>query len=161
VLTHWTGTEVRKVRKRDAIDAVVIARHRQDDGKVLKVRWWVSRESGAWKVYDFELLDVGLRYGALVAAAGRSDEAAADLQAAAEARQDGAAAIKRRDADGTAKATARLEGLRLPRMHDAMRHLFLATAAVQRGEYREGLDDLDRAVMLHPDLPTADLLRAL
>src|SRR5262249_8642299 len=46
VLTHWTGTEVRKVRKRDAIDAVVIARHRQDDGKVLKVRWWVSRESG-------------------------------------------------------------------------------------------------------------------
>ncbi len=48
-------------RQPEQAAAVVYAYLWTADGDEYKSRWWITRESGQWKVYDWELLDFGLR----------------------------------------------------------------------------------------------------
>jgi len=65
-LDVWTSFEIRSLKKLQGNEAVVFVRHQAADGTITKMRWWVSKRSGQWKVYDYEDLDVGMRVTALV-----------------------------------------------------------------------------------------------
>src|SRR5262249_39245669 len=51
---QWTTFEIRSVKKLNPNEAVVIVRHQHEPGVTLKMRWWVIRQGGAWKIYDTE-----------------------------------------------------------------------------------------------------------
>src|SRR5205823_1795332 len=65
-----TGLEIKHVKKLQGNEAAVIVRHRTPDGKFLKLRWWVSKRTGAWRIYDFEDLDMTVRVTTVAAGAG-------------------------------------------------------------------------------------------
>lgn len=75
--------EVRLIRSISPDDAVILLRHWDDEGNALRERWWVTRRSGTWKVFDHENVDFAMRssatYAALLTAAFGGDFAATDF----------------------------------------------------------------------------------
>ncbi|AWM41471.1 Tetratricopeptide repeat protein [Gemmata obscuriglobus] len=166
-LFRWQSTNVRRVRwSADRNEAVVIASHVNDStalGRVkLKVRWWLVRRPGGWRVFDFEDLDQGLRATHLMGALLTPDMLARlpALQKALLAIRATQAAIARQD---YASAEAALAGCRpadLPDPIAAVVYLLRAGIHLARGEPNEALAFLDQVERVEPDAPLTHLMRA-
>lgn len=157
---RWTSSEVRGVKKLNNDDAVVIVRHRTASGYALKMRWWLTRRSGQWKVYDLEDLDLGMRVSALtgalaVQAAGNLTETGRALKTLGEAFQ----AIRQEDFDGADRKLAQVAAVKLPKEVEALRQLATAVVRLEHGQANESLEALDAAAALQPDVPLIDFLR--
>jgi predicted Zn-dependent protease len=160
----WTQTEVRSVKlAAGGTEAVVIARHR-DARFVLKIRWWLTRAPGDWRVYDFEELDSGLRMSTLMASllphGDRLPAVPPEWVKATPAMQEASAALKAGNLAGAAQAVKRLENLPLPPKIDAVRWLLDGSVKIGQRRFWEAEPCLDRARALNPDMPCLDLLYA-
>src|SRR5262249_9038025 len=51
-LMGFTSTEIRNIKKLPGNEAVILCRHKNPLGFNSKMRWWVSKRGGSWKVYD-------------------------------------------------------------------------------------------------------------
>jgi tetratricopeptide (TPR) repeat protein len=158
----WHSVEVKLVKPLAASDeALVYAKHRCADDLTLRMRWWVRKSSGRWRVYDFEDLDGAMRatstMGRLLAGGGDKVLAAqADIQAIQRSlRQIGAG-----DVAGADVTLAQVAKRRLPRDFDALRHMATGSVRVQQQRWDEALDHLAKASRLNPDMPMIHLLRA-
>ncbi|MBW2454604.1 MAG: hypothetical protein JRI68_08840, partial [Deltaproteobacteria bacterium] len=61
-LQAWVSHRIVRLRYLEGREeAVVYARHVDADGVVTKMRWWVIKRKGAWRVYDSEDLSMNLR----------------------------------------------------------------------------------------------------
>ncbi len=162
-LVQWTDFEIRSVKALDNLDAVVIVRHTTDDGNVfLKMRWWVTRRSGAWKVYDMEDLDAGLRFSNVAGSlAGMGLGQLNEMTRATNLLREALEAVAAHNVGVAELKLKQLDGLKLPAKLEPLRLMTSGVAHIQRGEYKEALQAFDDASQLQPDMPALDLLRGI
>jgi predicted Zn-dependent protease len=156
----WKTADLRNIRKMPDDEAVVIARHHTPDGAVSKMRWWVTRRSGDWKVYDFEELSCGLRVTGEMAVALRAgrENVRESVRAFVKVRE-ALQAVDKGDADKADQKLKEIAGVRmLPKM-DSVRLLATALLHLQREQFKEAVATVDRARALNPDMPVLDLVR--
>lgn len=162
----WTTTEVRNVKRSpDGEEVVVIARHRLINGGWLKNRWWLTRRGGTWKVYDTENLDVPGRISTHLGLPLQQAPSAVDLvrlrqlSAASQAVQAALVALDRQDLKAAEASLAAHNATPLPPIMDSVRQMAHGMLLIDKGQYQEALDRLDRADRLQPDMPVLHLLR--
>lgn len=160
-LMQWHVTEIRSAKKLPNGDLVVIARHRDDANLRVKMRWWVTRRGNAWRVYDYEDLDMGMRASALfgaIAAFPHGDilRMARDVQVLQEAM---VAIVSQEDADTAARKLQRIAGTQFPKPLEAVREVVAALVHNSKRDYQQALDALDRANRIMPDMPLVDFLK--
>ncbi len=67
-LSTWQSHEVKRVRFLESRNELVAyVRLRFADGSTSKLRWWLTKRSSAWRVYDYEALEFGVRLSTIVA----------------------------------------------------------------------------------------------
>jgi tetratricopeptide (TPR) repeat protein len=154
--------EIKSVKLLAAGDELaVIVRHRDVNGESSRIRWWLSKRTGSWRIYDLEDLDVGLRMttfaAALVPDAAKGNLAwAVEARAIAEVRQ----AILAGDRDKADQILKRIAPVRFPKEIEGCRWLIHGSLKLDRGNPAEALVDLDKAAEFNPDMPALDLIRA-
>lgn len=159
---HWDATDIRNIKKLNNDEAVVIARHKHSNGMSLKMRWWVTRRNGDWKIYDFEDLDMASRVSSEMAALlGEGLGRAADIGRAIKNIVEAIQAVIQEDVDGAEKKLALVQGIPLPPRLESLRHLANGLVLLHRAKFAEALKALDEAQRLHADLPLADFLRGI
>jgi tetratricopeptide (TPR) repeat protein len=160
-VVQWTKFEIRNVKKLNPDEVVAIVRHQTPNGVTLKLRWWMTRRSGSWKVYDMEDLETGIRMsstmGALLAQGiGPLAETARAMRVLDEALS---AAVFQQNMDAAEKKLAEIERVNLPGRVEALRHMVYGTIRLNRGQFEQALQSLDRAAEIQPDMPILDVLR--
>ena len=160
-IMQWDAFEIRDVKKRQQNEAVVIVLHQHPNGATLKLRWWVIRRGGTWKVYDLEDLDMGMRISTTAAAAvaGGQAQAAAFIRALKAIREAMVAIVAQEDADAASKKMAEIAGVKLPNQLEGQRWLVLGLIHQMRGQNQETLDALDKALSFQPDMPMVSFVK--
>lgn len=159
---QWNASEIRKIKKLNNTEVVLIVRHTHPKGGFLKMRWWLTRRQGNWKVYDFEDLDMASRVSTEIAALlghnlGRTMELGRAVRALGEAIQ----LVVQEDLDGAEKKLAEVPPGQLPPRFEALRRLAHGMVLLHRGKYEESLKALDEAQRLQADMPVVDLFRGI
>lgn len=156
----WDSFEVRRVKKLEGNEAALVIGHRLTNGNYAKVRWWMSKRSGTWKVFDREDLDDSSRLSLeAFAAANLFDPRAIQLTQAMRGIQD---AFNQRDNPDAAEARINADiGVVLPPRMDSLRRFVGGLIHMRRQQNREALTVWDEAGRLNPDMPCLDLYRAL
>lgn len=144
-------------------DAVVFSQHRDADGDGTKMRWWVVRSGGRWKIYDFEDLEMGMRssitMASVVDASGpqgvlpRQSEAIAAVNTATSL-------LASQQYDQAEQQILPTLDVLLPKEYAAWRLAQLAIIQTSRGEWGKALDFADRAAVVNPEMPLLPMLRA-
>src|SRR5262249_5699311 len=158
---EWVASEIRSVKKLAGNEAVVIIRHRTTDHLFLKMRWWVTKQGGTWKVYDLEDLNTGIRMTTMVTSlvgAGREeiDQIGRALTNIQEAL---VAAVLQQDLEAAERKLRLAQGVRLPAKLEAFRLMVTGVIQLRREQYQEALESLERAHRTDPDIPCLDVLR--
>lgn len=157
---RWNKAVLLKTRfNGDRTEALVCARHEAADGAHFAARWWLTRRSGAWVVYDAETLGQGLRVAVAQALrfAGKNTDNGNDqpwFAALAALREVGNALIKG-DAAAAAEKLRPIPAEGLPPPLRAQRSMLAGALAVVQGRPRDALKELDEALRWNPDLPGA------
>lgn len=163
VLFRFDNFEVRNVKKLRGNEAAVIVRYRAPDGGSAKIRWWVTKRPGTWKVFDMEDLDVGLRVTSAAGAFAQAGFARAGevLQAMNAVRDASTALVVRQDPDAADLALRQVAHIKLPGRLEALRALVGGMVQVQRGQFEPALKAFDEAQRHNPDMPCLDLFRGM
>lgn len=157
----WRSSEIKDVTKLEGNEAVVIVRHTDDDGDIHRLRWWVTKRSGEWQVYDFEDLSVGFQISTLVGSLFASSSR--EMQGLLRGQNDLNEAIRavvQADGDAANRHLQRILHLKLPRKFEAVRSVVTGMLHFFHEEHQEALAAFDRANELCADMPILDLLRA-
>ncbi|MCI0682397.1 MAG: hypothetical protein L0Y71_09850 [Gemmataceae bacterium] len=163
VFLNWTETEIRSVKKLQGNEAVVIARHRGADGTTFKLRWWFSKRTGAWRVFDYEDLDAGMRVTTVMASmtAQMTPGKVAGITAAVQHLQQAMVAAIQRNPEAAERHLRQTDGFQLPRELDALRSMTRGLVHIQRNQPKEALASFDKAQGFNPDMPILQLLKAM
>ncbi len=162
---NWRETEIRSVKLIARDDVAVIARHTTgDDGSFLRMRWWLVKSGDGWKVYDYEDLSTSLRFtlsvGVMLQEAnqgGAIKENSARLKKLGDVRL----ALNAQNYDKADEILKSLGGKELPRMMEALRHLFEGLVQSSRGNAQLALEKYDAAHRFHADMPCLDLFKGV
>jgi predicted Zn-dependent protease len=162
VVFHWNATEIRNIKKLNNEEAVVIARHAHPNSATLKLRWWLTRRNGEWKIYDLEDLDTGSRVSSDMASVlghgvGRAVEIGRAVKTISEAIQ----AVALDDVDGANQKLDQVQQVQLPPRFESLRQLATGMVLLRREKYAESLRALEDAHRLQPDFPLVDMLSGL
>jgi tetratricopeptide (TPR) repeat protein len=159
----WEESRIRRVRmSADGLEAVIIAAHPAPDadGFTHKVRWWLTRRSGSWQVYDLEDLSLGIRITAGMSVAigalgGGPDsvQAMARMKAAAVQVQRAMVALTQSDAAAAEKALAPARGANLPGVFAALRAVAEGFLAILKDRPEDALGFFDQADRLQTGMP--------
>lgn len=163
----WQSCVLRRVRvTEDGKEAIVIATHTMNvagDVTSIPMRWWLTKKSGAWRIYDLEELQSGLRITALLVSA-MSPELVKNpqlFQARMAAINEALVACCREDYEAADVALAPSRNMGLPQPIAAMRALIEALIALGRQDAKKGMTFLDEAERLNPDMPITLMFRAI
>ncbi len=160
-LLEWARSEIKNIRHLGAGEVVVIVRHRTAEGVILKMRWWATRQLGVWKLYDFEDLDMGMRF--TTTAAAMAGQGFGNLQEAARAvnniRDALVAMVSENDLDKAEQKLRQVAEVKLPAQLDGVRWVVTSLLYLQREQFQAALDGLQRAERLHPDMPILNMLK--
>jgi predicted Zn-dependent protease len=159
----WSSFEIRNVKTLPGDEAVVIVRHRTLAGEYLRMRWWVIRFRGVWKIYDLEDLDGGVRLSIQAGMVlGLGLEKIKELRPATDHLSQAVQAfLVREDVDEAEKHLRAIDKVQLPPAIDAVRLCVLGRTQVHRGRFQEALATFERAQVLNPDMPCLDLGKGL
>lgn len=159
---RWVSTEIRHVKNLDGNEAIVIARHRGPDGDYLKLRWWVTKESGSWQVFDLEELTTGIRVSTAIGMAASGGLGGAnDLSRAMNVIQAANAAVRIGDPAGAERQLQQIAGTALPPFVEALRNTTKGLIQLHRGNFELALAEFDRAGRFNLDMPLIRLLRGI
>lgn len=163
----WEKFDLRRVRlSEDGQEAIVIATHyvgTDADPTADPIRWWLTKRSGEWLIYDFEELTMGMRISSSIAAVAtpevmRNPE---QFRQASQALNATFQAVAQQDFEAADKALVPLRRTNaLPKPFLAVRSLMEATIAIGRQDAEKGNQFLDEAERHNPDMPITLLLRA-
>jgi predicted Zn finger-like uncharacterized protein len=160
-LMAYDTFEIRHVRKLPNDEAVVIVRHRSATVR-LKMRWWVTRRLGPWKVYDYEDLNTGVRFTTLTATLGGMGMAPGEeMIQALPALRDAVNAMTHGDLDTLERSLRVVRKVKWPRRMQALVWMFTGSVQIRHGEFREALESFDKAEASNPDMPALSLLRGV
>jgi hypothetical protein len=63
----WESTKWLTIEQAGDERVELLGRHYDADGLSQPIRWYLRREGGEWRVYDFEMLELSVRFSALLA----------------------------------------------------------------------------------------------
>ena len=160
---QWDKCDVKRVAAHPVAskELVLYLRARLAAGVDAKLRWWLHRRDGRWRVYDFEDLDGGVRVSRLIATVVTPGGDVAPWSSAMPNLQQAVAAIQSGNVDDAEKALRRLDAVQLPPEIDALRHVAWCSVHLGRGEHEKALATCDRAAALSPGMPVVDFQRAV
>ncbi len=170
-LLDWDATIVRRIRwsaNRD--EAMVIASHRrelqilgEDTTISLRIRWWLVRQSGGWKIYDLEDLDCGVRISAIIATVVSPEYLPhiAKIRTVITAINEAQVAMLKPDVAAIDTALARCKGHKVPPQIAANIQLLKAVANMMRGDIDAAFKSLEEAERLNPDMPIRHSIQAV
>jgi tetratricopeptide (TPR) repeat protein len=164
-LFKWNTTEIKNIKPLDDNELVVIARHRDTDGTCLKMRWWLTRRSGVWKIYNVEDLDIGLAItrgmAALLEGVNGVPDARARSRAVIALREALGAIVAQQDLDLAERKLRQVAKVKLPPKLDGVRLLVTGILYLYRGQFQDSLDTLNRAQAANPDMPCLGLFKGV
>jgi tetratricopeptide (TPR) repeat protein len=161
IFLGWKSFEIKQVKKMAGNDVAILVRHRDHDGDIQKMRWWLTRRGG-WRVYDIDDLNLGVRFSAILSGTLPADvNRNLDIARCCQLLKAADGCIHQQDADGAERQLRAMFGTKLPATLDAGREVVRALVHYQRGEAKEMLDALGRAEKLHPDLPSINQLKGM
>jgi tetratricopeptide (TPR) repeat protein len=160
---HWSSFEIRNVKKLQGNEAVVIARHRDGNGQVLRLRWWVTKLSGTWKVFDYDPLDAAPRLSAAFAinVAGNDDPLQPVAKALFTISDAAATNFKKKGAQQAQEKLQSVAGVPLPRIGEAMRCLAEAIIHLENRQYAAAQEAAVRGLDHGMDVPALILVRSV
>jgi len=155
--------EVKTITRRgDAGDRFVAFTRQWDDDDVAGYyRWSLRRDGEALKVYDIELLDIGVGYAAMLGvgfSAAEEDDTATKRAADVFVRLSGLATMG--DLDAAERALDEVDPAAVPPVIAALYWVARSGLAYDRGEQAEALAAAEKAIGLKPDTPFAYSLAA-
>jgi tetratricopeptide (TPR) repeat protein len=159
----WTRADIKHAKWLNAQEAVVIVRHQDAFGNPLRIRWWLTKRSGAWQIYDLQDLDAGLRVSTVIGSVTtmKEQEIAAASQAMQTIREASDALNQRGDVAAAAAALGRVPNVKLPKAIEGMRWCVEAAVRAQQGKDQAALEAIALARACHPDMPCLDLLEGI
>ena len=161
-LLPWNSSEVKHAASVGPSEAVVIVRHRNADGGVVTMRWWVTNRTGVWCVYDQEELNLGIRYTVTAPAVlAVGDNPGLVRRAAAQVRDARLAIAQRHDADSAEKLLAQTAGVALPQPLEVLRLITRISIELHQGRAQAALLTIDQWHALHLDTPLIGLFRGI
>lgn len=138
-------------------------RHTRADGTVSKMRWWVSKRQGTWRVFDMENLDVGMRITTL--AGSIASLGVGEIQNIAQATnklRDALLAIAlQHDVAEADRKLQQIVAVKFPPRIEGLRLMTTGLVRIGQGRDKEAIDFLDRALDSHPDMPIIDLFKGI
>ncbi|MGE3806309.1 MAG: hypothetical protein AB7K24_16695 [Gemmataceae bacterium] len=153
----WRRSELCHFERLPDDNLVLIARH-YTEADTRRMRWWLTRRHGTWKIYDLEDLDFGIRFSADVAAVALPHRK--DLEAARLLRE----AISQINAENDARATQLLKQVgdgELPPPLETVRALVKARVAFNIQDNVQCLEQIALGRKHRPDMPIFDYLGGL
>ena len=162
-LVGWTASEIRHAKQLGPDDWVVIVRHTQNDGIFLRMRWWLTRTTGAWLIYDSEELFLGIRYSVDVASLNTGTQARIqELGRLNQHLNEAHTAVNvTQDADVADRNLNLIAGQKLPKHLEGLRYLVTAQAQLLRRQPGPALDALVKAESFQPDMPCLNWFRGI
>lgn len=161
-LIRWSRHEIKQVKySDDRREAVLTARHWDDEGDSSKFRWWVQKRDGRWRIYDFEDLNTGIRSSVILGTLSGKGLPGAAISKSFERVIGAAQAMQQLDVDTAGKELRAVARVKFPPPLDALRRMLEGVVAFARDEPEEALKQFDRAESLRADLPILHYLRAV
>jgi predicted Zn-dependent protease len=153
--------EIRNIRKMAGNEAGVITRSRGPAGTFAKIRWWVTKRTGAWQVYDLEDLDTGIRVSTTVGALAGMGVNNPQIRLVPQIVEALQAVALRQDADAAEQKLKAVQNVPLPNQLEALRLLVVALVHFQRNQFPEALATLEKAHACRQDMPIVDSLKGI
>jgi tetratricopeptide (TPR) repeat protein len=158
----WITLEVRKLEETGPNELVVFTRQWDQRGDITGRRWWLSRRSGAWRVYDFDNLNYGLRAATdMGKLPGSAFARVRERAVAAGAIRDAWKVYSREGADAAERRLPPGGAGRLSPDGEAARLRLVSEFHLDRGCPADALDCLVRARRLDPGLTVLELLEGV
>ncbi len=159
----WDAHEVKRIEQLDGgEEAIAYVRAASAASKSIKSRWWLTKQSGSWRAYDMEDLDLGLRTSSSLAIAAAGALTGPDGWLTQVRRLNEAPALLLRGrADDARVLLEQLAAADLPAPFESMRLMLLATAHSAREQYELAAAAIEDAAALNDDMPILDYLRAV
>lgn len=160
---RWRRVDIKRIKILDASgEAAVVFRMWPTDGPVRKERWWLTKASGQWKVYDLENLDIGGRMSVGIAMVSASkdkmsvkwEQARRNFRTATQARLAG-------DLVEAERLMLEPRDAELPAEMEAIRWMGMGSIKLDQMQFEQALELYDKAESLNPAMPALDHLRAL
>lgn len=151
-----TVRHVRKTKKGEAGDLVVIAAHRENKGaSPTRYRWWFANRGGVWKIIDAENLEWALPLSriALTHKAGYQSEAKVDIRNLEWTMGE------KRNPQATEATLKKIRVDKLPKSLIGAYHLRYARLHLEQHRDQDCLDACAAALRAHPDLPYVQVLK--
>ena len=157
----WEKLDVRNVKPLDDKSEVLVYTRQWDANDISqKTRWWLVRHRGSWRAYDYEVLDVSMRFSAMMGLgfkmADQDDPSAKHIPTLISAVQDGVGG----DPLSAIATLKELDGIAFPPVLEALRLMFLSALLCDQFEFEESLERAEQATKVNPDLPMVFLVTA-
>lgn len=163
-LARYRRIEIKRMKRLAADDeAVAYVRHRADDGESLKMRWWLRRGRGRWRVYDFEDLGSGPRSTtgmAMAFDALRAGTLGEGAQQTVQNIHQTRRLLADEKYDEAEQVLASATDVRRTPPLQAIHEVQWAMVCVARAAFDDVLAHLARAEAIQPEMPTVVMLRA-
>jgi tetratricopeptide (TPR) repeat protein len=158
---QWKRMEVRGVRFiQDETEALVFARHWDEDDVSSKMRWWLYRKDDVWRAYDYESLDLSVRFSTMLGIGFKAADQKDRSVARVKEMMDALRLLNVGEFAEALEIMQNLEDAKLPPALESLRLLFVASLLAEEGEYEEALNAADRASAINSDMPLLHLLYA-
>lgn len=163
VVDPFERFEIRRVRPGEAPGHYrVYVRHHGGDGMLSKILWSVVKTGDAYRIYDFEDLELGVSFAQLIGAS-----TAAVIDGAEDFRLGVQAILGARDqmlAGDSEGALARLRATQdesVPAAFRGLKHMMIGALLIDAGEEEQGLEAIGKARSLKKDAPVLAYLEAM
>lgn len=162
IIAPFANFEILRVINGEGQRRLVLVRHRDLDGWITNIRWWVVRRGSEWRIYDYEDMDVAMRFSSLTgtAAIGRVT-GRKDFREAVTALQAGVGLIAQQLHEDAWRALQKADQRSLPRILEANRQLLLGMVHLHLDQHLQAMQRFADAERLNKDLPILDRLRAV
>ena len=158
---RWPRVQVRHIRFiAEHDEAVVYVSHSAGEDDRCKIRWWLKRRNGAWRVYDFEDLDIGLRATHIMGSLFVGEMKATPWNRRYSELLSASPLMEDEKYDECVALLTDLAGAGFPPPLESWRLFMLASAEVSAGLDEEALGHLDQAEQRGLNLPMVPRLRA-
>ena len=155
---HWGDYDIRSV-KLEGQAIVVLTRHRSKLGGAVRMRWWLSYDQDAWKIYDWEDIDMGLRVSTLMGLG--FGQVHANLVGETMAMRDALNAVFAQDIATADRCLDRVNVGNLPKLLAGAHHMLRGIVRLRQERFAECLACSENAERCHADMPGIELLRTL
>ena len=151
--------EPRLLRPLAPDDVIVYAKQTSGDFST-RMRWWLKRRGVAWRIYDYEELDSGSRYTALIDQTIRDTLDHKPWVTRATALAEATTLVNSGSYWKAAEKLQTLDTVEFPPAFDAVRRTIKASCFVNTGRPKDALVECDAVTRESPDFPVALVLQA-